>query len=334
MAGTIRKSARRVTAADVAEAAGVSRSAVSRAFTPGSYLDDGKRRAILRAAKRLGYRPNAMAAILQGGASDLVAIFAGEMPNDFDREVAAALVSGLNAIGKWPLVIGGDEATARRALANVLRYPLEAMILRSGSLDEGVAKSCAKLGVPVISSGRILHMPGVDNVCCRNRDGMADMGRLLIEGGRRRVAFVGGPETFWSAGERRLGLVTALHAAGLTLSADAMGAYTVQSGYDAAADLLAGPPFDALVCANDAMAIGALSLLRDRGIPVPEQIAVVGFDDIAMAAWPAFNLTTVRNPIDTLVETVTDLVQRRVETPTKPDETIAIDVSLVCRGTH
>ncbi|MFO7804898.1 MAG: LacI family DNA-binding transcriptional regulator, partial [Paracoccaceae bacterium] len=91
-----------MTAQDIADLAGVSRSAVSRAFTQGAYIDPGKRARVLKAADDLGYRPNAMAAGLQGARSNLVAIFVGEMANEYDKEVTTALVTGLNGIGKWP----------------------------------------------------------------------------------------------------------------------------------------------------------------------------------------------------------------------------------------
>lgn len=105
---------RRVTAADVAKLAGVSRSAVSRAFTEGAYLAPDKRQLIQKAAQELGYRPNALAAGLQGRRSNLVAIFVGEMANEYDKEVLAKLIAGLNSAGKWPIVIGGSGICPRR----------------------------------------------------------------------------------------------------------------------------------------------------------------------------------------------------------------------------
>lgn len=315
--------------------AGVSRSLVSRAFTDGAYIDPEKRLLVLRAADELGYRPNALAAGLQGGRSNLVAIFAGQMPNDYDKEVLAQLVIGLNRSGHWPIVIGGSEAAARAAVSQVLRYPLEAMILRAGSLDGDIVQDCGKLGVPVISSGRVLEMRGVDSICVRNHDGMAKAADLLLREGRRRFGFIGGPASFASSAARRAGVVEALAGAGMTLVAEAAGGFTVQSGYQAGARLLAaGAGIDALICANDAMAIGAMSALAERGLQVPRNVSVVGFDDIAMAAWPAFNLTTLRNPVDQLVAAVLDLLERRARTPDMAEQVIYLEAELVLRGSH
>jgi DNA-binding LacI/PurR family transcriptional regulator len=327
------KPSRRITAEDVAKRAGVSRSAVSRAFTQGAYIDADKRTLVLQAASDLGYRPNALGAGLQGARSNLVAIFVGEIANDYDHEVTAAVVAGLNSIGKWPIVISGSGATARDAVNKVLSYPLEAMILRSGSLDEDIVNTCGKLNIPVISSGRILNLAGVDNVYCRNTEAMQLGTRLLTDKGRRRFGYIGGPENYASAAARRLGVIEALAVAGLALQGEAVGQYTVQSGYDAAMHLR-DLPLDALICANDAMAIGALSALKDQGRSVPRDVSVIGFDNSAMAGWPAFALTTLHNPVDALVAAILELLQKRSATPLKPDETIYLDARLVLRGSH
>lgn len=326
---------RRVTAQDVAEAAGVSRSAVSRAFTEGAYIDGAKREKIHAIAEELGYKPNALAASLQGARSHLVAMFVGEMRNEYDKEVAAKMIAGLNAAGHWPIVIGGSGEAARDAVSRVLSYPLNALILRSGSLDSDIAEQCAKLGIPMISSGRLLDAPNVDNVCCNNAEGMLAATRHLVGQGRTRFCYIGGPEGFFSAPQRRQGLVQGLVENGLELVAERTGNYTAQSGHRMATELLtSGTRMDALICANDAMAIGALSALRENGVHVPNDVAVVGFDDIAMADWPAFRLTTVRNPMEPLVDVVIDLLEKRLADPSHPTETIFLATELVLRDTH
>lgn len=325
---------RRVTAADIAKLAGVSRSAVSRAFTQGAYLDASKKSRILEAADELGYRPNALAASLQGAGSNLVAIFVGDMPNLYDKEVATALINGLNAAGKWPIVIGGSGETAQAAIQNVLRYPLESMILRSGSLGADVVSSCLKLGIPVISSGRIVEGPSVDNICVRNADAMARLTRFIIGQGRKRLAYLSGPEAFWSTGERFRGFQSAMDEAGMLPIARLYGDYSVQSGYDAIKEFPLVNGIDALICANDAMAIGALMFLREKGGSVPSDIAVTGFDDSSMAAWPNVGLTTVQNPIGPLVEGTIELLSKRQADPDGPGQTKWLDAELVLRTTH
>ena len=325
---------RRVTAQAVADAAGVSRSAVSRAFTQGAYLDAGKRKIIKEMAARMGYQPNALAAGLKGGRSHLVAVFVGDMRSTYDTEFMNRLVGRLNALNKWPILIDGGDKQAEAAMDQVLRYPLDALILRGGSMPEALVTQCSKLKIPMISSGRIVKAPGVDNVCCKNADGTRIAAQVLLDRGRKRFGFVAGPPHFASSADRRAGLVETLAGVGLPLIAEAAGNFTVDTGYEAARKLLTEHDLDALVCANDASAIGALTAARDLGVDVPDRMSVVGFDDIEMAAWPTFNLSTVRNPIGLSVEHVITLLERRLADPTAESETFLIDPFFVPRGTH
>lgn len=332
--GTTVKRNKRVTATDVAEAAGVSRSAVSRAFTPNAYLDAEKRSHIMSTALRLGYRPNALAASLQGKRSNLVAVAAGGMNNLYNAEFTAMLVARLNAAGKWPIVIGGSEAVLEEAILPVLSYPLDALIVRGSSLSKQVFEDCAKLNIPLIFSGRIIEAPFADCVSCRNADGTAQATRQLIAKGRRHFGFIGGPEGLSSSNDRLTGIRQALSEAGLALTALAQSDYTYEGGRDVAGKLLSDHHIDALLCANDATALGALSVAR-YGLhrQVPQDLSIVGFDDIAQASWPEYDLTTLRNPLDQTIEEILRLLQERLTDPSKPNEQVYIDPQLVQRGT-
>lgn len=325
---------RRVTAQMVADAAGVSRSAVSRAFTEGAYLDAEKRQKILKVAAKFGYQPNALAAGLKGGQSNLVAIFVGNMRSPYDTEFVSSLVRRLNGMNKWPILIDGSGDSAQAAIDEILRYPLDALILRGGSMPAETVAQCARIGVPMISSGRPIDAPHVDNVCCQNAEGAMLATNLLLERGRTRFGFIEGPEGFFSSGERRAGVVKGLGEAGLTLTALAAGDYTVEGGHQVALNLLQTHDLDAIICANDAMAIGALGAAREMGVDVPGELSVVGFDDIAMAKWPIFNLTTIRNPIDASVEQIIELLERRLADTAKVGETRFLTPHVVERCTH
>lgn len=254
---------RRATAQTVADLAGVSRSAVSRAFTPGAYVDSEKRRRILKVAAEAGYQPNALAAGLKGGRSNLVAVFVGNMRSPYDSAFVGELAQALSRQKKWPILIDGPEARTDQGLRELLRYPLDALILRGGSMTEEIVDKCARFGIPMISSGRPIEGPRVDNVCCRNADGMRMITDLLLGQGRRRFGYLSGPEEFYSSSRRRSGVLNALDQAGLRLVAEQPTDYSVDSGFDAAHRLLSTGRLDALICANDATAIGALSAARE-----------------------------------------------------------------------
>lgn len=325
---------RRVTAQAVADAVGVSRSAVSRAFTQGAYLDNAKRKAILQMAAQMGYQPNALAAGLQGGSSHLVAIFMGNTRNPYDAMFVSQLVRALNDLNKWPILIDGGGKRAAAAIDEIMRFPLDALILRGGSMSEDIVAHCARFGIPSISSGRPIHASGVDNVCCDNALGCKRVTELLLAGGRRRFGLISGPEDFYSAEKRKAGVLEVLAAAGLTLNCEVYGDYTVESGHAIATNLLRANDVDALICCNDAMAIGALTAARELGLQVPKDLAVVGFDDVEMSGWPVFNLTTVCNPVDAAVREIIRLLERRLATPDKADEQVFLEPHVVARGTH
>lgn len=325
---------RRVTAQMVADAAGVSRSAVSRAFTEGTYIDSEKRSHIRKIADRLGYQPNALAAGLQGGRSHLVAIFVGDMRSPYDTAFVTALVGKLNGLNKWPILIDGSDERASHAAEEVLKYPLDAMILRGGSMSAEVVAHCSKFGVSMISSGRPVDAEGVDNVFCRNDKGMQLATELLLQKGRRRFAFIGGPSNFYSSALRRAGVIETLENHDMHLIAEHPGDYTAESAYAAAQSILSEHKIDALICANDASAIGALAAARELNLSIPDDLSVVGFDNIAMSKWPMFNLTTVNNPIDVSVAETIKVMESRLNNPSKPSETILVEPNLVLRGTH
>lgn len=326
---------RRVTAQTVADQAGVSRSAVSRAFTKGGYVETEKRSRIYAVAAELGYQPNALAAGLKGGRSLLVAIVAGDVRNAHDREFVFRLCQALNQEGLWPLMITGGRAQEGIAVEDALRFPLDAIIVRGGSMSGDLVDRCGKLGIPMICYGRKMENSEADAVYCRNADGMRLAADLLLAKGRRRFGFIAGLEGFYASDERRRGLLDALEHAGLGFEIECPGDFTVEGGYTAAQRLLdQKPDIDAIVCANDASAIGALGALQRRGLDVPHDISITGFDDTEMARWPMFSLTTVRNPIDPTVGAMIALIKERFSSPNRPNETIIIEPELRLRDTH
>ncbi|NOD88016.1 MULTISPECIES: LacI family DNA-binding transcriptional regulator [unclassified Ruegeria] len=328
---------RRVTAKQVAEAAGVSRSAVSRAFTPGSPLDEDKKKKILQVSEQLGYRPNALAAGLQSrGRSNLVAIVTGDLVNHYDSEILAKLMRGLHAMGKWPVVLGGSAETSEAEVLEVLAYPLDALILRGGSVDESVAIHCAKLNIPLIVSGRVMDAEGVDCVCCDNARGAELAVARLIAQGKTRLGYLGGLAHLSSDQERKAGFENALTKAGLKPAAVKHSDFSYEGGYESLTEIMSSEvELDGLFCANDAMALGAIAAARQQfGMSIPSDLSVVGFDDIAIAQWPSFQLSTIRNDMDQTVSQILRLLTERLDQPEKPSETILIEPEFISRGTH
>jgi DNA-binding LacI/PurR family transcriptional regulator len=326
---------RRVTAEDVARVAGVSRVAVSRSFTPGASVAGETRRRVLEAAAALGYRPNALARQLNGGAPELVAFVAGFIDNYYYATFVDRLLSGLQTRGYRPLYVhvgAGHDAAA--ALARASEYPVACTVIAAGSLDVEAIRQCRGNG-PMILSGPGSALPDVDAVFTDGARGIEMAVEHLLERGRRRFACITGPENLISARERAGAFERTVAAAGAVSLGVRHTDFTVPGGAEAARAILdQGERPDAIVCGNDAIAIGVLNVLKaEAGIAVPGDIAVTGFDDTAPAAWPLIGLTSLGSPVDLRVDHVCDLVQRRLADPDAPPLQVRIEPQLMIRST-
>jgi len=334
----LRKDKKRATATDVAGIAGVSRFTVARAFAEGSNITEEKRERILAVARELGFRPNALARSLKSQESMLVGIVSGALANNYDNEVVSRLVGRIVELGKWPVVFGGSSDDIRKSrVLNLLDLPLDALIIRGGSVDLDLAEQCTKMAVPVIVSGRILDVPGaVDSICCDNAAGAAIAADCLLDRGRKRLAFIGGPRELFSTQERAAGFYNKLVERGaapcVTYNAD----YSFEGGYTAIGAVLQDrPDIDGVFCCNDAMALGALSALRgDFGRNVPGDVSVIGFDDIDMASWPCFALTTIENHAASIADRIIDRLNFRLKNPDAEGTQQRFAPEIILRGTH
>lgn len=316
----------RVTADDVAAKAGVSRSAVSRAFTKGASIQPDKRDHILAVADDLGYRPNMMARSLTGGATGLIAVVVGTISSPYESWFLEVLCQGIRSKGMWPLLVPvapGQEVEP--ALDHALAYQVDGAVIAAGSVSRALVQRCSAHGAPVVVIGRILEGGGVDSVCCDNPAGMEMIVDRLVKTGRSRIAWVGGRPDAYSNVERFNGLIDALDAQGLSLMTSRNGDYSVDSGMTQALALLTGPiQPDAVVCGNDAMAIGAISAARRLGLRVPEDVGICGFDDIPAAEWEPYSLTTVANPVAKTVAEALRLLSCRIADKNAPAEMVRL----------
>lgn len=324
----------RVTANEVAKAAGVSRAMVSRAFTEGASIAADKRAHVHAVAAALGYRPNLIARGLTGGRTGLVAVVVGSVARPYESWLLDHLCKGIRDRGSWPILMPVDpEDELDGAIEHALAYQVDGAVIAAGSISRALAERCRASGAPVVLVGRVLDSGGTDSVCCDNAAGMALLVDLLVARGRRRIAWIGGTADTFSNLERQAGLVAALARHGLAPAAERRGDYSVDSGLAQALALLTGPDRpDALVCGNDAMAIGALSAAARLGLPVPDALSVVGFDDIPAAAWDAYALTTVRNPVPETVDNALALLGARLADDSRPHQTVRLAPELIVRA--
>ena len=286
------------TSYDVALLAGVSQSAVSRCFRPGASIAPATRARVMAAANELGYRPNAIAQSLITRRSGMIAVIISNLTNLHYPEVLAELTQGLSARNTRVLLFAlKTESEIDDILDQVWRYQVDGAIVAARLSDQQLGAFKAR-GTALVLYNRQSESVPVASVGCEFAAGEALLVDGMIASGHRHFAIIGGP-TDSTVGEARVnGALDRLALANITEVIVDRGDFSYQGGYEAATRLLKDKRIDAIVSANDTMALGAMDAARlDFGRKIPEDLSVVGFDGVAPAKWRSYDLTTMRQPV-------------------------------------
>ncbi|MEP0234239.1 LacI family DNA-binding transcriptional regulator [Roseibium sp.] len=326
-----------VTLKEVAERAGVSRSAVSRAFTDGASVSDKMRRKVEKAARELGYSPNALASSLTTGRTKLIGLVSNNFHNPIFLEVFDLFTRGLQDRGLRPLLVNlTDETDPENSVRMLRQYSVDGVVVASSTLPPGFAKAFRDAQVPVVhsfgrySSAPQVHVVGIDNMEC---------GRIAVRElaarGHRKIAFLGGPETATSTQDRLAGFMqeVAQHPQ-IKAAYSYANAYSFEAGRHEMLRLLEQPTHaEAYFCGDDVLSIGALSAIRERGLSVPNDIGILGLNDMEMAGWENINLTTIHQPIRQIITSSIELMVAMLDEPDRYPEARIFPCSVVERGT-
>ncbi|MEM1284051.1 MAG: LacI family DNA-binding transcriptional regulator [Pseudomonadota bacterium] len=326
-----------VTLKEVAERAGVSRSAVSRTFTQGASVSDKTRRKVEKAAAEMGYSPNALASSLTTGRTKLIGLVSNNFHNPIFLEVFDLFTQGLQERGLRPLLVNlTNETDPAHSLQMLRQYSVDGVVVASSTLPPSFAEAFKAAGMPVVHSfGRWstspdVHVVGIDNVMCGRMAAAA-----LIERGYQKIAFLGGPQSATSTQDRLAGFLDVLEErSSVNVSHTFAEAYSFDAGRAEMRRLIAeGDVADAYFCGDDVLSIGALSAVRDAGLTVPDDVAIIGLNDMEMAGWQNINLTTIRQPIREIINSSIELVVALINEPTRYPEARLFPCKLVERGT-
>lgn len=327
---------RRVTAQQVADRAGVSISAVSRAFTPGASVSKATLDKVMRAAGALGYQPNVMARSLMTGRTELIGLVSNNFDNPAFMEIFDLFTRTLQQHGLRPLLANlSGSSDSGEAIAMLRQYSVDAVIIASSTVSPAFVSGCLAASIPLVhafgksSPNGAKHVVGADNV-----QGGRLAAEKLLSIGYKRIGFLGGPKSASSTLDRLSGFRDGLKARGfepaLELFADR---YAHSDGQELMSHLLRSARTDAVFCGDDILAIGALDACRDLGLRVPDDIGILGFNDIAMASWTSYNLSTIRQPIADIIITAVKQAIRLVEDPQIKSEKMLFTCEAVLRGT-
>jgi DNA-binding LacI/PurR family transcriptional regulator len=331
-----------VTSFDVARLAQVSQSAVSRTFTPGASVSEATRTRVMAAARKLGYRPNAHARSLITGRSRIIGLVLSYLENLFYPAALQRLAERLQRDGYHVLLFVNQNPNADDLVTEILQYHVDGIVLAATTLSSALARSCADAEIPVVLFNRVMADAGanatqsVSSVRGDNVAGGRALAAFLVAGGHRRIAYIAGNEESSTNLERERGFRDGLAAAGLHIWARGTGNYDFAQARQAALTLFAPGRErpDAVFVASDHMAFAVMDALRfDLGLRVPDDVSVVGFDNVPQADWGAYRLTTFEQPVDPMIEATVGLLQERLrEEGAGPARNVVVPGSLIVRA--
>ena len=327
----------RSTAQDVAKMAGVSPSAVSRVFTPGASASARTQEKVRAAALTLSYRPNILARSLITGRTRIIGLVVAYLDNQFYPMALEQLSRALQGEGYHVLVIlaPNTEDAIEPLVQELLDYQVEGLITASVAMSNSLTAACEGNDIPVVMFNRGQDDPRLSQVTSDNFDGGYQAARALVAGGAQRIAHISGWAGSSTGRDRANGFQHGLTEAGRKSVAVLDGAYNREVTESLTRKLFGGPDRpDAVFVGSDHMAFGVMGVLRfEMGLRVPEDVQVIGFDDVPMSAWPEFNMTTVAQPLaDMVAACVTTMMTKIADGPAAVARKIKLPCRLILRG--
>lgn len=325
----------KVTSAEVAALAGVSQSAVSRVFTPGASASPKTVERVKQAAEVLGYRPNVLARAMVSGRSRIIGVIVAYLENQFYPIALELLSNELQARGYHILIFTAPNSTdgVETVMQDLMDYQVDGIIAASVSMSSDLSERAKALGIPVVLFNRSQNDVGVSNVTSANKLGGQKIAEFLVAGQHKRIAHVAGWQGSSTGRDRQAGFIEGLARAGISPIAVTDGMYKRDVAMSSTFELLkASVPPDAIFVGNDHMAFAVIDAVREYGLIPGKDISIVGFDDVPLASWGAYDLTTFRQPVNRMVKSTVDLILKQIETDEAEPQEIEIEGKLIVRG--
>lgn len=323
---------KRATSYDVARVAGVSQSAVSRAFRPGLSISAKTKEKVMKAARKLGYKPNAIARMLITQRSGMVAVIISSISNLIYPELLSRLTDNLSKQNVKVLLftLDGSEQL-EELLEQIWTYQVDGVIALAAHFDYCDITQFEQHQIPVVLYNRQVLDHPVNTVCVDHEQGIRQLVDLLVNGGSKSFLVLSGPTESDVANDRRTIAIQHLTRHGFEDVPVLYGDFSYQSGKDCFAGWMTDHDApDAVICSNDSMAIGCMDQARGgHGLKIPEQISIVGFDGIHAAFWSGYELTTIRQPVNQMAKAAVSILMERIEHSEAPPEKRVLAGSLI-----
>lgn len=320
---------------DVAQRAGVSPAAVSRAFTPGSPISEAMRERVIKAADQLGYRPNRMAAGLAGGRSGLIGVVTDGFTDPGLLELLDHAIRAMSPHGLIPILLNSEGLETTGDIQRTVRdYGIEALLLLSPGLSRRFVQGIQKAGIRYAQAFEA-HSADPAAAQAGVRDVLAARlaATTLAERGYAYPAMIAGPAEMRHFREPANGFATTLDRLGLPSRIIHAESWSPEAGARAMDRLLADPTCDAVFCASDTLAIGALGAARRSGRAIPDAVGLIGYDDLEASGWSGIDLTTIGVPRAEIARHCVDFLARLRDDPGLRPEAFVAEPVLIERAT-
>lgn len=323
-----------ITSKDVARLSGVSQATVSRVLSNPDRVSPTLRRNVYEAMRMLNYVPHRGAQTLRGGRTSTVGIVVDDLLNPAMPLMLDEVTHALDAVG-YRAIIWNANMSQSSAVRAIQERSIDGLIFTTATELSPELQAAIALGSPIVLINRTVDSLDCDKVVSRNTQGAFRVAEYLTKHAKRTVAFIEGPPIASTARQRSDTFILRMAELGnhIPVTRRFNGEFSYERASEVARLMLAddNPP-DAIFCANDYMALGAIDAVRQHRASGGAECWVVGFDDIPMASWPAFDLTTVRQPFPEMVKKGVSLLLDRIENPDRKAQTIEFDCELVVRG--
>ncbi|MEM9468156.1 MAG: LacI family DNA-binding transcriptional regulator [Actinomycetota bacterium] len=313
-----------VTSIDVAAHAGLSQTTVARAFSNPDKVAPATRAKVEAAAAELGYVPNAIARSLKSQRTHIIAAVVPSI-GEYWQSVITAFSRLLADRDRQLLLFSfSDPGQLEDVLGSLAQYRVDGVILASANIDAGRLARMQSQRLPLVAFNQPAASGVIPSVSVDNAEGMGRLAAHLVDAGVEWVAYIGGIATTSTDQTRYRGASTTLAAAGVACPYTEAGGWAYEHGYAAARALVEADDLpDAVMVAGDELAFGVIDALEDRGVAVPDQVLVTGFDGLPQASWAGYDLTTLTQPVELLVEQAIELLLADADPDDAPDVVVS-----------
>ena len=329
----------KVTSSQVAKRAGVSQSAVSRFYTPGASVSAKTAAKVRVAATELGYRPNILARAMVSGKSRIIGLVVAYMENYFYTEALEKLSNAFQERGYHVLIFMASQTAGNvsSVVEEILDYQVDGIVMASVALSSEVGSRCQAAGVPVVLFNRSQDMQDISSITSNNLEGGQKAAALLIHLAHKKIGYIAGWEGASTQRDREAGFNKQILDSGRLVFSRKVGNFRAETTRVATFEMFDKPKPerpDAVFVANDHMAFIVMDILRyELGLSIPDDVSVIGYDDVPPAAWKSYDLTTVRQRANLMVQETVHTILNQIENPnsTKPTK-LQIDSPLIIRS--